>query len=168
MSRHFSSALLGILLAAFLGGCASVESTADFYLANTPDIYPPKPKDYPIPILGRAPDRPYKSIGGLTFQSDRGWKFMRESMLYNARRNGADAVILKSSTAREQERFQEVPPRTDWVPVPGPVIVQKKGNKTYYQNYPNYVPVFQPGYIRRWVDVIIGIDSEMIVFKSKR
>lgn len=151
-----------------LAGCASVESTSDFYLSYTPDIYPPKPKDYPIPILGRAPDRPYKTIGRLTFQSDQGWKFMRESMLYNARANGADAVILKSSDSRELQRFQEVPPRTEWVQVPGPVIVQKNNNKTYYQSFPNYVPVFRPGYIRSWIDVIIGIDAEMIVFKNKR
>jgi hypothetical protein len=51
--------------------------------------------------------------------------------------------------------------------VPGPVIVQKQWNKTYYQNFPTYIPVYQPGYVRRWVDVIIGIDSEMIVFRRK-
>jgi hypothetical protein len=31
--------------------------------------------------------------------------------------------------------------------------------------YPNYMPVYRPGYIRRWVQTIIGIDAEMIVLK---
>jgi hypothetical protein len=148
-----------------LAGCVSVSSTADFYLAETTEVFPPKPKDAPIPILGSSPKQPYKVIGRLAFRSDLGWKFMRESMLYNARANGADAVILRSSDSRQQERFMQVPPRTDWVAVPGPVFVEKKKNKTYYQTAPSYIPVFRPGYVERFVDTIIGIDSEMIVFK---
>lgn len=143
----------------------TVSSTADFYLASTPEIYPPKPKDAPIPILGKSPDRPYKVIGRLRFEASRGWRFMRESMLYNARQNGADAVILRDSTARQQMYFTEVPPMVDWVSVPGPVVVQKVGKKTYYSSYPNYVPIYQPGYTRRWVEQIVGIDAEMIVFR---
>lgn len=91
---------------------------------------------------------------------------MRESMIYNARMNGADAVILRSTDSREKERFVQVPPRTDWVAVPGPVFVEKNKNKTYYQSTPNYIPVFRPGYVEQFVDVIVGIDAEMIVFKK--
>lgn len=167
MSRVYSTVISSFLLAVLFAGCASVEATKAYYLSYTTDVYPPKPKDQPIPILGKYPDRPYKVIGRLAFRSDLGWKFMRESMVYNARENGADAVILKAANSEEQTRYTEVPPRTDWVPVPGPVIVQKQGNKTYYQNFPTYIPVFQPGYVRRWVDVIVGIDSEMIVFRRK-
>ncbi len=166
MPRLYSIAVAAVF-ATMLAGCVSVESTADFYLSYSAETFPPKPKDAPIPILAKAPAEPHKVIGRLRFRSDLGWKFMRESMLYNARVNGADAVILRSTDSREEVRFAEVPPRTDWVSVPGPVIVTKKGGQTYYQSYPRYIPVFQPGYIRRWVDTIIGIDAEMIVFKKR-
>lgn len=165
MFRIYSIGLVACVTALLLGGCVSVSSTSDFYLAETTEVFPPKAKDAPIPILGRSPKEPYKTIGRLAFQSDLGWKFMRESMLYNARMNGADAVILRSTDSREKERFVRVPPRTDWVAVPGPVFVEKRKNKTYYQSTPNYIPVFRPGYVERFVDVIVGIDAEMIVFK---
>ena len=169
MKRIYSNLLFACLLAG-LSGCASVSSTSQFYFPVTTDVYPPKPKETLIPILGKAPDRPYKVIGRLSFRSDLGWKFMRESMIYNARANGADAVILKKSESKDQVNFTEVPPRTDWVAVPGPVVVVNSGGKKCggnqtYVSYPNYIPVFQPGYVRRWVQTIIGIDSEMIVLK---
>jgi len=171
MRRVYSTALTGIFCAFLLAGCASVSSTSQFYFPTTADVYRPKDKNAPIPIFGKAPDRPFKTIGRLRFSSDLGWRFMRESMLYNARANGADAVILRSSDSREVRRFAEVPPRTDWVPVPGPVVVSqcgKKGNnQTYYQAAPTYVPVFQPGYVRSWIDTVIGIDAEMIVFRLR-
>lgn len=159
-------AILAIAAAALLGGCMSVSSTAAYYLSYTTKTYPPKPKDAVIPILGKAPDRPFKVIGRLAFSSEAGWAFMRESMLYNARANGADAVILKSADSRREARFTQVPPRTDWVPVPGPVIVSNCGkkNSNYYQTS-TYIPVFQPGYVRRWVAEITAIDAEMIVFR---
>ena len=169
MRRIYSNLLTFCLLAGF-SGCASVSSTSQFYFPVTTDVYPPKAKETAIPILGKAPDRPYKVIGRLAFRSDLGWKFMRASMIYNARMNGADAVILKSSNSKEQVNFTEVPPRTEWVAVPGPVVAvnsggKKCGNKQTYVSYPNYIPVFRPGYVQRWVQTIIGIDSEMIVLK---
>ncbi len=170
MSRIFSTLPL-LALAALLAGCASVASTSQFYFPVTTTAYPPKPKNWPVPILGKAPDKPYKTIGRLAFQSDLGWKFMRESMVYNARANGADAVILKHAESKNQVRFTEVPPRTDWIPMPGPVVAVNNGggkkncNNTTYVNYPYYMPVYRPGYVYRWVQTIIGIDAEMIVVK---
>ncbi|MFZ4777434.1 MAG: hypothetical protein ACOYM3_18865 [Terrimicrobiaceae bacterium] len=160
-----------ISLLAVLSGCASVSSTSQFYFPSTTDVYPAKPKDFPIPILGKAPDKPYKVIGNLNFRSNLGWKFMRESMLYNARANGADAVILKKSESKNQVNVTEVPPRMDYVPMPGPVIAVNNGGKKCggnptYVSYPYYMPVYQPGYTRRWMETIIGIDAEMIVLKK--
>lgn len=165
MRRIYSMAAAAVL--ALFTGCASVKSTADFYMPYTTDVYPPKAKDAPIPILGKAPPRPFKTIGRLRFSSGMGWRFMRESMLYNARVNGADAVILRSADSREQVGYTAVPPQTDWVPVPGPVIVtqNKKGNNTYYQSYPSYIPIFRPGYWQQVVETITSIDAEMIVFR---
>lgn len=157
---------LAAIAAALCVGCVSVSSTAAYYLPYTTKTYPPKPKDAVIPILGKSPDRPYTVIGRLAFRSEMGWAFMRESMLYNARANGADAVILRSSDSTRENRWTQVPPRTDWVPVPGPVVVSNCGkkNSTYYQTS-TYIPVFQPGYVRRWVAEVTAIDAEMIVFR---
>lgn len=170
MNRVYSTLTL-LVLAVLFTGCVSVSSTSQFYFPVTTDVYPPKPKDYPVPILGKAPDKPYKVIGRLAFQSDMDWKFMRDSILYNARSNGADAVILKNAASKEQVNYTPVPPRTDWIPMPGPVVAVNNGggkkncNNVSYVSYPYYMPVYRPGYISRWVQTIIGIDAEMIVLK---
>ena len=167
MKRICQNLLLLVLLAG-LSGCASVSSTSQFYFPLTTDVYPPKSKDTPIPILGKVPDKRFKVIGRLAFCSDIGWRFLRDSMIYNARANGADAVILKKAESKDQVRFAEVPPHTDWIPIPGPVVAVNNGkhcqNQTYVSN-PTYMPVYRPGYIRRWVQTIIGIDAEMVVLK---
>lgn len=160
-SRYFA-ALIVLPAALVLTSCASVSSTSMFYLPTTTDQFPPKPKDAEIPILAKAPDRPYKTIGRLAFSTDRGWKFLRESMLYNARANGADAVILRDTSSRKEYGLVSVPPRMNWIPVPGPVYKTKKG--TYYYGT-NYIPDYQPGYVYPTTTTITGIDAEMIVFK---
>jgi len=171
MNRIYSNLLL-LVFAAGLSGCVSVSSTSQFYFPVTTDVYPPKSKDIAIPILGKAPDQSYKVIGRLAFRSDLGWKFMRDSMIYNARANGADAVILKKADSKDQVNFTQVPPRMEWIPMPGPVIAVNNGggkkncgNNQTYVSYPTYMPVYQPGYTRRWVQTIIGIEAEMIVMK---
>lgn len=90
---------------------------------------------------------------------------MRESMVYNARLHGADAVLLVSANSKKELYPIQVPPRYNWVPISGPVIINKKNN-TYCYAGPSYIPIFEPGYTRWWTNVIIGIDAEMIVFKK--
>jgi len=151
------------LLTLGLTGCASVGSTSIYYFPSTTTLYPPKPKNAPIPILGKSPDRPYKSIGNLTFSSTRGWPFLRDSIFYNARVNGADAAILRETNSRQQTRLVTVPPRFNYIPVPGPVYRNKKG-EVYYGT--TYIPDFQPGYVFPSTWTITSIDAEMIVFKK--
>ncbi len=171
MIQKYSKPVLRVLLpvtAAFLAlvlsGCASVSSTSMYYFPSTTTLYPPKPKDAPIPILGKSPDRPYKSIGKLTFSSTRGWRFLRDSILYNARANGADAAILRDTNSRQQTRLVTVPPRFNYIPVPGPVYRNKNGEVYYYGT--TYIPDFQPGYVFPSTWTITSIDAEMIVFKK--
>lgn len=154
---------LACLLCLGLSGCASVSSTSAYYLPYTTDIYPPKPKDAPIPILGKVPNRRYKTIGRLAFSTTQGWRFLRESMLYNARANGADAVLLKDTSSRRETAIVNVPPRFNWIPVSGPACRDNKGN-VYYNT--TYIPDYQPGYSYPTSWTITGIDSEMIVFKK--
>ena len=155
-------AVLSAFFALLLAGCVTPSSTAIFYLPYTTEQRPPKPKDAPIPIFGKPPSQPHKTIGRLSFATDRGWRFLRESMLYNARANGADAVVLKDATSREQVGLARTPSTVNWVPVPGPVYQGRKGN-TYYGT--QWVPIFQPGFVYPTSWTITAIDAVMIVFK---
>ncbi len=148
------AASAGILV--LLAGCASVESTAVYYksLRN----FPAKPPDAPIPILTTRPTRPFKEIGRLAFESDRGRNFLRKSMIYNAQIHGADAVWLKSSNARREVTFQHLPPRMDFYPV------SRRGKHGKIDT--RWAPYMRPEPPRRWVSDFIAIDARMIVFKK--
>jgi hypothetical protein len=162
-ARPLANCILGALAAvACLSGCASVKDTARFYVAYTPRVYPPKPPDTPIPILGRMPKKPHTVIGGLKFESDQGWNFMRRSMIYNAQVNGADAVVLKDTSERRQLALLEVPPQTEWVPVSN----WYRNRKGQVCGGTTWVPIFRPGYVQPYLQEITGIDAKMIVLKK--
>lgn len=161
MRRPFSILLL--LLVAVWPACTTVQSTAQYYLPYSTQTFPPKPKEAEIPILGKAPAERHTAIGRLKFETDRGWRFLRRSMEYNARVHGADAVVLKAVSERRQMEIVQVPPRVDWVPAGG--YYQKCENGRVY-GYTNWVPIFQPGYTFPVIDAITGIDAEMIVLKK--
>ncbi len=163
MTRHLANRIFGPLLAlGLLGGCASVKDTAMYYVSYTPAVYPPKPLETPIPILGKAPAGRHTVIGGLKFESDQGWKFMRKSMIYNAQANGADAVVLKATSHRRQISLLQVPPQMDLIPVSN-WYRDKKGN---VYGGTSWVPYFRPGYVQPYLEEITGIDAEMVVFKK--
>lgn len=144
-----------------MAGCASVPSTAAYYMPVTAKYYPPKSEDAVIPIFGQAPDRRYAVIGRLAFETDQGWNFLRKSMIYNARMNGADAVILKATSQRRQTALMNVPPQMDWVPVSN----YYRGRKGGVYGNTTWIPVMQPGYVQAYTQEITGINSEMIVYK---
>ncbi len=150
------------ILCCLLAGCASVKSTAAYYMPVTAKTYPPKSQDTVIPIFGKSPDRRYTVIGRLAFESDQGWNFLRQSMIYNAQANGADAVILRATNQRRQAGLINVPPRMDWMPVSN----YYRGCKGRVYGNTTWVPVMQPGYVQPYIQDIMGIDSEMIVYKK--
>jgi len=165
MKGRFSNAIWGGLLALvslFWVGCASVESTTQFYMPYTTKTYPPKPPETPIPILGKAPPERFTKIGRLAFETDLGWKFLRKSMIYNAQVHGADAVVLKNVSTREKLNTLQVPPRIDYYPVQN--YYRGRHGKVYGST--QWIPYFQPGYTQQWVDQITAIDAEMIVTKK--
>lgn len=155
-----------VLLVFFLVGCASVESTALYYIPSTTEIYPPKPKDDPVPVVGERPSEPHQVIGRLAFSSTRGFDFFLRSMEYNARRVGADLVYLKHSATEPLPYSYWVPPRTRFVPVGGATTVRKKDGERVTYRYWRDIPVFEPGYVVRGVDLLTSIDAEMIVLKD--
>jgi hypothetical protein len=158
MSSRRATLIVAGLAAIFalLSGCASVKSTAVYY--KSIQDYPAKPGDAPIPILTAPPGRPYKVIGRLAFESDRGSNFLRKSMIYNARIHGADAVLLKSSRTRREVSIQYVPPQVDRYPA------YRRGKHGKIET--RWAPYFRPGYPLRWVSEITVIDAEMIVFEK--
>jgi hypothetical protein len=154
-SRHATLIVAGLTgILAILSGCATVNSTAAYYTSYGSRVYPAKPSESVIP-----PSSTYTAIGRLAFESDRGWLFLRKSMVYNARIHGADAVVLKSATTRREISLRQVPPQVDWVP-----IGSRRGK--HGMIYSHRVPFVRPGYTQRWVDVITAIDAEMIVLKN--
>ncbi len=117
-SRHATLIVAGLTgILAMLSGCATVNSTAACYTSYASRVYPAKPAEAAIPILTKFPNSPHTAIGRLAFESDRGWLFLRKSMVYNARVHGANAVVLKSATTRREISLRQVPPQVDWVPI---------------------------------------------------
>lgn len=165
MLSRYSNGIFRALLA--LGtlamvGCASVPSSAQFYVPYTTKIHPPKSPETVIPILGKFPKERHTAIGRLAFESDQGWNYLRKCMIYNAQVNGADAVVLKSVSTRQQTNFYQVPPSVDYIPSTG--YYQGKHGKTY--SYTNWIPFYRPGYTQAYTSNITGIDSEMVVLKK--
>jgi len=142
--------------ALLLGGCASVSSTVVFYQSTTPNYYPPKPSNAVIPILGAPPSRPYYEIGRFAFQTTFGYPFAINSALYNARRAGADAILIKNCQNWSVPYSYVVPPTVGYFPAGG-----------WYGGCYGWggVPVVYPGYAGVSYQNFTGIDARMIIFK---
>lgn len=144
-----------------LPGCVSVKSTAVFYTPSTNVVYPPKPKDAVIPVMNQPPSRPYAEIGRFSFQSDLGYPFMMRAIQYNARRVGADAVLIKDSRSWTIPYLYSVPPTLGWIPVGG----WYGGGCGGWYGGAAAVPVWYPGYSGVSYDTFTGIDARMIIFR---
>jgi hypothetical protein len=173
---------LGITLAlAACTGCETVSSTAEYYRPMTTQTFPPKPKDYKAPVLGTPPDRPYQVIGELSFSAGRGYGYMIKAIEYNARKAGADAAIMLSSSSSEHQYTYTVPGYTTTTPVTTYSSGSAYGSANYYGSdgyygsgsgsaygssvSTTYVPVYHPGYTGIGTAVRYSIDAQMIVYK---
>ena len=161
-----------ILLAACgLGGCASLQETTVFYTPATAEFFPPWPKDAPVPVLTEPPSWPHRVIGRFVAQSDRGYPFLYKAILYNARLQGADAVVLRQLAFDTRRTYNYLPPSWQTIPVNNVYYAQvqdKKGKwQTVPQNYTTFVPIMQPGRTVvsdvQWTDVT----AEMVVRRGK-
>jgi hypothetical protein len=147
----------------------------------TTQTYPPKPKDYKVPILGALPDRPYQIIGRLSFSAGYGYGYMIKAIEYNARQAGADAAIMLSSSRSEHQYTYTVPGYTTTQPVTTYSSASAYGTANYYGSYgysgygtssaygsgvsTTYVPVYHPGYTGVGTVIRHSIDAEMILYK---
>ena len=143
-----------------------MSETAKFYLPYNETVRPPIAKGTTIPILGREPSRPHEMIGRLAFATNLGWDFIRASIEYNARKQGADFAVLRNTQANRRWGWAQTPPSTDWIPVPGPIVTDKKGRVVSYGV--QWVPIFRPGYFYPAEVTTTSFLAEFGVFKSKK
>lgn len=163
-------ALLGM---AFLTACVSVRDSEQFYHPLTLRTYPAKPEKYSIPILAGPPKEKFEVIGRMSFSSGHGNKYMMECLRYNARRAGADAVILADSKTTEHPYSYYVPGYTTQQPVTSYSNASANfygsggfsGYGTAYGTSTSYVPVYHEGYSAQGVIFRTQIDAYMIRLK---
>lgn len=164
------SRLAALLLVLALAGCETVRSTAQFYRPYTTDIFPPKPKDFLVPILGVKPKRQHVVLGRLVFSAGQSHSFMIRSIEYNARRVGADAAILLESKTTSEQYTYLMPGYVSYEPVPvfGPPHPFGGCGRPYCSacyTHVGYKPFYHPGYTGVGTFVRHHIDALLIRFE---
>ena len=164
--------MLVLLVAVAAVGCAPLSETTVFYTPVSDRYYPPKTKkEEEVPVLSKPPAWPHRLIGRFAMQSDRGYRFVHKAMLYNARLQGADAVVIRKLVQDVRETYNYIPPRWESVPQSNVLYQQVQNSQgqwvTVPQVYTTYVPVFRPGRTvvndSEWADVT----AEMVVRRGK-
>lgn len=164
------TALLSVI--STLVGCTTVGSTSAYYRPMTTELYPQKPDDFPIPILGAAPNRPYYVIGRISFRAGEGIEYVNEALKYNARKNGADAVVIIEEGSETAQKSYYVPGYTTTTPV----TTHSSGTVNYYGyggygsgnvsgSSTTYVPTYHPGHSGSRPVTIQTVDAAMIRYK---
>ncbi|PAZ01413.1 MAG: hypothetical protein CAK90_00510 [Spartobacteria bacterium AMD-G4] len=172
----FHGVLTALSLALLLVGCESVSYTAQFYRPSTARVFPPKPKDYSVPIFSKPPDRPYTVIGRLSFTANASYDFMIRAIHYNTRLQGGDAAIMLHEDIEQRPYNYYVPGYTSYVPVTtysfgttnsrycgpgGPTRRSEYGTSTST----TYLPAFNPGYMGVGMLTLRSIDASIIRYK---
>lgn len=180
MKPYIASIFAVFPLIISLNSCTTVSSTADFYRPLTSEVYPPKPKDYTILVLGAPPQRPYTVIGRLSFESGHGNKYMMDAIRYNARKNGADAAIMVDEAIRTEKYNYTVPGYTTTTPVTTHSSGSAYGSANYFGSgayghasssvhssatSTTYIPQYHPGHTGVKSVTIQGIDVLLIRYK---
>lgn len=168
MGMHRWSILLACMA---LASCASLNDTAVFYTPVSQDAYPPLPKDALVPLLAKPPAWPHRVIGRFDMQTDRGAKFAQKALLFNARRQGADAVMMRDINYDLRRTYNYIPPSWDYVPVTNYWNQRVKNNKGQCVNAPQYyttfIPIFRPGGVVVNDVLWTRIRADMIVHRNK-
>ena len=160
------------LVAVTAAGCAPLSETTVFYTPVSDRYYPPKTKREEVPVLAEPPAWPHRVIGRFAMQSARGAQFVNKAMLYNARLQGADAVVVRKQGSELRQNFNYIPPGWESIPQSNVIYQQVKNSEgqwvTVPQVYTAMVPVFRPGRTvvneSQWTDVT----AEMVVRRGKQ
>ena len=164
----------GILLLACLGlcGCANLEQTTVFYTPVSPQYYPPLDKKAFVPILAQPPSWRSRIIGNFDMETDRGPKFAREALLFNARRQGADAVVMRGLKYDVRRNYNYIPPSWDSVPVTNFYNQWVQNNKGKWVNQPQayttFMPIYRPGGVQVNDVMWTHVRADMVVQRGKK
>jgi len=164
-----TAALLSLLL--LMSGCASLSEADAYYVAKTPDIFEPKAKDEPVPLLAEDPPDKFQVIGSMDWEAPRRWSFVRRALERTARLRGADAIILREKDSFQETNLVDVPPTMRWVPVTRIVYVTtgpRNNRSTRAVPVTNFMPVFQSGYVAENVQNWTGVRADFIVWAGTK
>lgn len=160
--RQVAYLLIGLSLMTFiLAGVGCVSDTSRYYMPLVAERFPPKPDGARIPILEQPPNRPYLVIGKFAYESSADLNFIYKSLQYNAIKNGADAIIMRSLTSRNVQWTEAIEPRLeilrnlDWA---------RRCDGSWGWVWVNR-PTFYPGYAIPQEQTLRSVQAEMIVFK---
>lgn len=125
--------LLAPLAAAVaLGGCDSYDSTAKLYEPISARTLPPKPETYEPPVAPSVPfDRPYTPLGRMSISTTNTRDWLVGALQWNARRVGADMVVVESSRTEEQYDTRW----TEYGPYWSGGVYYGRGNRRIYPDY---------------------------------
>ena len=173
LSSYFRALSITCFLSV-LPGCNTLGPTSKFYHPLTTQKYPPKPNDYPIPVFDHVPDKKFTVIGRLTFrksfnEDNAGWNFvdgedyMTSAVKYNARRVGADAVVMIEHYWNT-DHFTIALPGTWSGGIQPP---SKNTTQTNADRVRSASPLeYTPGGTRTGSNMTYFSDAQMIIFKS--
>ncbi|MEY5026919.1 MAG: hypothetical protein RLZZ244_2447 [Verrucomicrobiota bacterium] len=101
---------------------ARLRQSESFYRSTTAEAFPPRSPETPIPLLDVRP-KDSRVIGRFPFSTLRGPQFAIEAAQHNARRVGADSVLVRKLEEKTEAFSYYVPPETIYIPqthlVPG-------------------------------------------------
>jgi hypothetical protein len=165
------SLLLMPMIVLAVAGCAPLSETTVFYTPAADRVYPPKGKREPVPVLSEPPSWPHQVIGRFAMQSDRGYPFVSKALLYNARLQGADAVVVRKVGFDVRQTVNQIPASWESVPQNNVMYQRVQNNQGQWETVPlvytTYVPVFRPERTvvseKQWTDVT----AEMVVRRGK-
>ena len=163
--------LLMVAVSLGLCACANLEQTTVFYTPSSSDYYPPWPKKTQIPLLGEPPPWSNRVIGKFDMETDRGPKFARAALLFNARRQGADAIVMRYLNYDVRRNYNYIPPSWENIPITNYYNQWVQNNKGKWVNvvqpYTTFMPIFRPG--RTVVDDVMWthVRADMVVRRGK-
>ena len=164
--------LMLVPLIAAVAGCANLEQTAVFYTPVSSEYYTPLDKKAFVPVLAQPPSWRSRVIGNFDMQTDRGPKFAREALLFNARRQGADAVVMRDLGYDLRRTYNYIPPSWDSYPVTNFYNQWVQNNKGKWVNQPQayttFVPIYRPGGVQVNDVMWTRVRADMVVRRGKK
>lgn len=157
---------LFLILACLIASCVSapkryeaeqrlkrLKESEGFYVSHSEIEHPPKTDKENIPIIEGKPTSKYQVIGSMHYTSTYSMKDIQEDLRYNARKHGADAVILEPVASKSFQKPFSIPPIVTYQPYNSHsnLSINTYGSGGYALgngviNTNSLVPIAQPGF----------------------